>query len=285
MRCMSLCVVVAACHAEPPPTLPVSEAWLEITDAAYARTHASYVRHAALPFAFRREGVDGTQLVLQFLGMAEARSGAYASNLAIVVQMTHDGSRIECVSKVVLEGTPEEPAVAASNDSDGDAVGSTTLRAWHPDVVTAQVDDHDYKCERRAAPLAFVNTGGGDAMEAEYNAQQSALFYINTPLDPHIVTADWEDHCDLVARHREVSRYEHFVAAHFQPPEWDKLSKIFASRKLVELPPECHAVAATGRPFQRIEADIGYVPMGPHLRVKPMPRPDILDINGRHRVM
>jgi len=78
-------------------------------------------------------------------------------------------------------GHAQGVGVPASNDSDGDAVGSTTLRAWHPDLVTANVD----------------------------------------------------------------------------------ASKIFASRKLVELPPECHAVVATGRPFQRIEADIGYVPMGP----------------------
>jgi len=265
-------VAMFSCHVEPPPKMPVSESWLEVTDPAYAKAHASYVKRTALPFEFLREGVDGTQLVIQFLGMAEAKGGAYASNLAIVVQMAHGGAPIECVSKIVLEGTPASPSAAAANDPDSDAIGSTTIRPWHPDLVTADVDDHDYKCERHATPVAFVNSGGGDAMEADYNADQKRVFQINTPLDPHIVTADWEDRCELVTQHREVKRYEHFVAAHFQPPEWDKLSPIFASKKLVELPPECHAVVATGKPFQRIEADIGYVPLGPQVHTKPMPR-------------
>jgi len=272
MRWTLITVVLAGCHAEPPPKMPVSESWLEVTDAAYAKAHASYVKRTALPFEFLREGVDGTQLVIQFLGMAEAKGGAYASNIAIVVQMTHDGSPIECVSKVVLEGTPASASARSAGDGDdGDAAGSTTIRPWHPDLVTAQVDDHDYKCERHATPVAFTQNSD-DAMEANYMADQKRIFMINTPLDPHIVSADWEDKCELVTQHREVKRYEHFVAAHFQPPEWDKLSPIFASKKLVEMPPECHAVVATGKPFQRIEADIGYVPMGPQVHTKPMPR-------------
>jgi len=284
MRCTLIAIVVAGCHVERPPKMPVSEAWLEVTDPTYAKAHASYVRHTALPFKFLRGGVDGTQLVIQFLSMAEARGGAYASNLAIVVQMMHDGSPIECVSKVVLEGTPEDPGVAPANDPDSDAIGSTTLRPWHPDLVTAQVDDHDYKCERHATPLVYADHGhgGGDAMQADYSPGRKRIFYINTPLDPEIVTADWEDKCDLVTKHRKVERYEHYIAAHFQPPEWDRLSPIFASRKLVELAPECHSVVATGKPFQRIEADIGYVPMGPQVHTKPMPQPDKQDLAFTH---
>jgi hypothetical protein len=249
--------------------MPVQEAWLEVTDTGYAKAHSNVTKHTALPFEFQRDGVDGTQLMLQFLGMAEDRGAHYASNIEIIIQLEHNGSTVECVSKVVPEGSEPPPADVTSNDPSGDAIGTTTIHNWHPDLVTAQVDDHDYKCERHATDLAFTQKTA-NPMEGPYMADQKELFYLNTPASPEVVTADWADTCKLITNHHQVKRYEHFVAAHFQPPDWDKLAKVFADRKLVELPAECHSIAARSHHLQRIEADLSYSGNGPDMTKKPV---------------
>jgi len=275
MRWIAIGVVsLVGCHATPPPTMPVQEAWLEVTDPAYAKAHSNVTKHTALPFEFLREGVDGTQLMVQFLGIAEEKGAHYASNIQIIVQLMRNGSTVECVSKVVLEGSePPATEVTSRDETSSDAVGTTTIHPWRPDLVTAQVDDHDYKCETNASDVAVVYNVA-DPMEANFMPDQKRLHYINTPASPQLVTADWADSCQLVTKHRQVQRYEHFVAAHFQPPDWDKLTKVFASRKLVELAPECHEIASSGHTLQRVEADFSFSGLGPRTELKPVLTPE-----------
>jgi hypothetical protein len=252
--------------------MPVSEAWLQITDGDWARAHSNRVAHTALPFEFIPAGINGTQLMLQFLGNAEERGAHYASNLAIILQMTHNGGTVECVSKVILDdGKPHEPPPpdAAAETTPTDEVNTTTIHPWHPAQVTAQVDDHVFVCARKAETIAAVQP----VMNDEYQAEQKRFEgFVEIP-KAMIVTSEWRDSCHLEPRHREVTRYEHFVAAHFEPPDWTKLASAFADRKLIELPPECHQIATPAKTIQRVEGDLGYDGTTPAISVKPLSRP------------
>lgn len=264
---VALMVVSGGCHKEPPPQMPHDDAWIEIADAGFAKTHSNVTKRTALPFDFLREGVSGTQLVVQFLDEAEARGAKYASNIAVVLQMEHDGTAVECVTKVVPEGTPPPPSLDLASDPDGETAGTTTLRAWTPNLVTAKVDDHKFVCEHVGER---VQTTGWEA-ESTYNAEQKHPYRWDVIAHrPVPVTADWHDECHLAPDSHEATRYEHYVAAHFEPPNWDKLGRVFGHLKLVELPPECHAIAKPQRLFQRVEADLGYSGQRPLITQKPM---------------
>jgi len=267
---MVVCLVVAvvvSCHRQPPPEMPRDGAWIEIAEARFAKTHSNVTKHTALPFDFIRDGVNGTQLMLQFLDTAEGKGAKYASNIAIVLQMEHDGATIECVSKIVPEGTP--PPIAAKPDAApaDDEVGTTTIRPWIPNLVTANVVDHKFVCET----VAERPEGTTSAMEGTYLADQQHLGReYNTPAGVVAVTADWHDACRLDKQQHEVTRYEHYVVSHFEPPDWAKLGRVFGGIKLVELPPECHAIAKPAKTFQRVEADLGYSGQPPQYARKPM---------------
>jgi len=266
---MPVLVGLLGCHSEPPPAVPVSSSWLQITDGDYARKHANHTTHTALPFAFIPEGVNGTQLMLQFLGTAEEHGARYASDLSITLQVTHNGTTVECVSKVIFddgkphatETTPAPEAAATADDAN-----TTTIRPWHPEQVHSRVQDHDFLCHRHGDTIATDQPEMEEASEAE----QKRLVPIDEVPDPQIVTSSWHDDCHLVAVGRDVTRYEHFVAAHFEPPDWSRLSHVFAERKLVELPPECHQIATPAKTVQRIEGDLSYDGQTPKTEFKPL---------------
>jgi hypothetical protein len=248
----------------------VSDAWLQITDGAWARAHANRTAHTALPFAFIPEGVNGTQLMLQFLGNAEERGAHYASNLAIILQMEHDGSTVECVSKVILDdGKPHDAPAADAPAAPPTEENTTTIRPWHPGQITAQVDDHAFLCARTAESIAAVQP----QMSTPYEAEVKDYYGVDEIPLAMIVTSAWQDSCHLEPRHHEVMRYEHFVAAHFEPPDWTKLASAFAHHKLIELPPECHQIPKPANTVQRVEGDLSYDGTAPAISVKPLSRP------------
>jgi hypothetical protein len=258
---------LVGCHADKPPVMPVSEAWLQITDGHYAREHAHRTAHTALPFAFTPGGVNGTQLILQFLGTAETKGARYASDLAIVMQLTHNGQTVECVSKIVIDDSKPPAPVPEAAPTDGE--NTTTIHPWHPDKITAQVDDHDFVCARKGDEISAV----WPQMETDYMADDLRLDDLPPAAPARIATSSWHDDCHLQSAHRTVTRYEHFVAAHFEPPDWTKIGKAFAERPLIELPPECHEIATPAHTVQRIEGDLSYDGNHPEYRVKPLTRP------------
>ena len=274
MRRITIVLAVIGCHADKPPAIPVSTSWLQITDGDYARTHANHTTHTALPFAFIPEGVNGTQLMLQFLGTAEEHGARYASDLSITLQVTHNGTTVECISKVIVDDgaphptptTPPAPEAAATADD----ANTTTIRPWHPEQVHSRVQDHDFMCQRHADDLVAEQP----QMETTNEAALKRYVPIDEVPPAEIVTAAWHDSCHLVPVAREVTRYEHFVAAHFEPPDWSRLAHVFAEKRtLVELPPECHQIPTPAKTLQRVEADLSYDGQAPTTELKPMSHP------------
>ncbi|MFT3696146.1 MAG: hypothetical protein QM831_23610 [Kofleriaceae bacterium] len=272
---ISLVLVLVGCGGEIPSAtkpLQVKTELVEITDAKLAREYSHKTTHTALPFAFERDGVNGTLLVLQFLDYAEQHGARYVSSLDIRVQMVHEGTPVECVSTIVLEGDPrltvkpavEAPEPAADPDAD-EAIYSTKIKPWLPPTVKASVDDHDYMCASHAEQVSSQEPNVPDPFDVTVARETNV----------HMIEAQnivWHDECHLEPRHREVTRYEHFVAAHFEPPDWDRIAHAYAERRLIELPPDCHRIAApaTGM-VQQIEADFSY-PAQSNIGGPPTPR-------------
>jgi hypothetical protein len=260
MRCAVIGFALVGCShaADVPATTQPLEArhtTLSITDGTFAREHAIATKHTRLPFAFDATGVNGTQLMREFLGYAEQRGARYASDLSITLQMIHDNVAIECVSKVVLDDGKPRVAVADDPPADGSDTYTTTIRPWHPDQIKATVDEHDLVCEKHGHQEIVHEPKVSDRFDAAENKR-----YIY--LDQNIVVTKtklvWDDDCHLQPVHREVIRWAHFVAAHFEPPDWDRLAHAYADRKLIELPPECHQIATPEHMVQHVDADLSY---------------------------
>ncbi|HEV7556375.1 MAG TPA: hypothetical protein VGO00_13000, partial [Kofleriaceae bacterium] len=186
--------LVGCSHAaEVPATRPLEarNATLSITDGTFAREHAVATKHTRLPFAFDVTGVNGTQLMREFLGYAEQRGARYASDLSITLQMIHDGTAIECVSRVMLDDGM--PHVAVADDpppADGSDTYTTTIRPWHPDQIKAQVDEHDLVCEKHAHQVLVHEPKVADRFDA---AEVKRYIY----LDENVVVTKtkivWDD--------------------------------------------------------------------------------------------
>jgi len=86
MRRAVIGFALAGCShaAEVPAAQPLvaRNAALTITDGTFAREHSVTTKHTRLPFAFQAAGVNGTQLMMEFLGYAEQRGARYASNMS-----------------------------------------------------------------------------------------------------------------------------------------------------------------------------------------------------------
>jgi len=260
MRRFVLAYALAAvgCHdAAQPTSFPVNKPGIRITDGAYARKFAAHTKHTMLPFEFIPEGVNGTALITQFLRQAEAHGATYASDLSITMQLVRDGTAIECVSKVVVDdGTPApapaEPQAAAATD---DADYTTTIKPWKPAQIESEVDDHEFVCTKYGEQIvewvpAIDNRTGAETKR--WIAQED----IPLVRDAKIV---WHDDCHLEPRHRKVMRYETFIAARYEPPDWDRVAHQYAEHHVIELPPVCHQIPTPKQVVQRVEADLGYL--------------------------
>ena len=250
------CQSTAAVPASVPVPLQIKTQKIQITDGGFAREHAAKTKHTALPFAFIPEGVNGTKLMMQFLGYAEEHGARYASDLSIILQMTHDGATVECVSKVVVDdGAPRAVVAEAPASPSSDGEYTTTIRPWQPDQVRSVVDEHDVVCEKHAEQVMVEETIVPDRNDAEVKRYMP-------PGTNRVVrkpTIVWHDECQLKPQRREVMRYEHFLAAHFEPPDWDALGHAYAERKLIELPPQCHQIPTPAQTVQRVEGDLSYL--------------------------
>lgn len=262
----SLGVLVGGCHA---PTFPKTVSGLRVTDGAYGRAHATRSTHIAVPIALDRRGTNGTAIVLEYLQTAERYGARYVSDLAIAIPFRHDGLLIECVSKIVVaDGTakppppapPPPPAAEADAEADDDVpTYETAIEPWVPPQVSATVLDRDLICDRHGTP----GTGWIPRYENRFDVEQKRHTGEQSRPAPMVFDDEirWAEQCKLRPVRREVTRYAHFVAARFAPPDLVRIARDFSDWPLTEAPPACHPVheqAGQPAPKPHIEAEVHF---------------------------
>jgi hypothetical protein len=261
-------LLVAGCGSSPSPSFPAPAPSLRFASAEVAREHAMSSKRVALPFDLDRTGVSGTALVLGFLDHANAVGARYVSDVSIVIQVVHAGVPVECVSRIAIDDghraptpppAPEEPAAEGEY--------STTVRAWQPERVTTWVLDRDYVCKKVGHQVVVPTPKYDDPYDAEV-PRYIEPGQMPTRRESQIV---WSDDCHYEPARRQVTRYGHFVAARFAPPELPRIAAKYSDDKLVEEPPECHQIPP-GKMQQRIEGELHFA--GPLTDTKiPVPEP------------
>jgi hypothetical protein len=263
-------LIVAACGA-PAPSFPAPAAGptTRIAPTELARSHATSSTHVALPFELDRTGVSGTALVLGFLERASAGGARYVSDVSIVLQVVHAGVPVECVSRIAIDDghrAPPPPPVAEEPAAEGEY--STTVRPWHPELVTAWVLDRDYVCKKVGHQVVVPTPQYQDPYDAEV-PRYIEPGQMPTRRESQIV---WTDDCHYEPARRQVTRYGHFVAARFAPVELPRIAAQYSEYKLVEEPPECHQIPA-GKMQQRIEGELYFAGELSDTKKIPVPEP------------
>jgi hypothetical protein len=206
--------------------------------------------------------------VLGFLEKASAGGARYVSDVSIVLQVVHAGVPVECVSRIAIDDghrAPAPPPPAEEPAAEGEY--STTVRPWHPELVTAWVLDRDYVCKKVGHQVVVPTPQYQDPYDAEV-PRYIEPGQMPTRREGQIV---WTDDCHYEPARRQVTRYGHFVAARFAPVELPRIAAQYSEYKLVEEPPECHQIPA-GKMQQRIEGELYFA--GPLTDAKiPVPEP------------
>lgn len=254
-------VMLAAACARSTSTFPARKVGLRITSAEFARNNSHHALHVDLPFQVAQRGVNGTGLVLAYLQRMQELGALYVSDLSYALQMRHNGTPVECVSKIHLVDDVPPPAVAApatgaSAASDAEPEYSTTVKPWKPGTADQWVVDREYRCKKHAQQVVTNEPRHETSYDAEIG------HYIppgGMAIDatPHIV---FYDECTLEPQKKLVHRYEHFLAAHFAPPDLAMLGKRYAEQPLVEDEPLCHEITvAPNQPLRHhISADVHF---------------------------
>jgi len=256
-RALALLVALAGCKGS--STFPARKVGLRITTAEFARKNSHHSTHLDLPFRVSDKGVNGTALVLAYLQRAQEIGALYVSDVTYALQVKYNGVPIECVSKIRVDDptAPPPPAVeAAPETSDDEPEYETTVKPWRPNTADQWVVDRELKCTKRAQQVVTTEP----RYDNRYNAEVKR--YIppgGMPMEPtpHIVHYD---ECKLEPTKRFVHRYEHFLAAHFAPPDMAEVAKRYAERTLVEEPPLCHEIqVAPGQALRHhISSDVHF---------------------------
>jgi hypothetical protein len=255
-------LVLAVACARSTSTFPARKLGLRITSAEFARKNSYHALHVDLPFQVAQHGVNGTALVVGYLQKMQELGALYVSDLRYALQMRHNGTPVECVSRIhLVDDVPPPsaeptPANGAPAGDDGEPVYSTTVKPWKPGTSDQWVVDRDYKCKKHATQVVTEEPKYENSYSAEVRR------YIppgGMPIEdtPHIV---YYDECALEPQKKLVHRYEHFLAAHFAPPDLAFVAKRYAEKALVEDEPLCHEITvAPNQPLRHhITADVHF---------------------------
>lgn len=225
-------IATIGCRSE----YPHARVGLRLTTAATARQYSARTRHIDLPFQLNGNGVNGTALVFDFLQKLEAKGAIYVSDVSYAIQVHHNGTPIECVSKIALRNAEPARAPEAGSGSDADGEYSTTVKPFRPGTTDAWVVDRELTCKRHATQVVSQGTKYDSVYDV---AVRRAIDVSPTETKTDIV---YYDACGLGPQRRFVHRYEHFVAAKFNPPDLRMLGHRYADLELVEEPPLCHEI-------------------------------------------
>ena len=254
MRRVEIVVVAAgvwfaACQpANITSTLPSPRAGMRLTTEVVARQLSRHAQHIDVPFRLVERGVNGTGILLAFLQRMETYGVGYVSDVSYALQLTHNGTTIECVSKILVddgsraiaEATGEatsEATSAAPGEGDGEVEYTTTVKPWRPRATDAWVVDRDMVCKQHAQQVATHEP----RYENDYNAEIGrAIAPGGIPIET--TTIVHYDECAYQPNRHLVHRYEHFVAARFSPPDLDVIKRSYADLPLVPEPPLCHEI-------------------------------------------
>lgn len=261
MRTLPLGVIVigigcAACQTRTGATVPSPRAGLRITTAEVAQQHSRHARHANVPFQLVEQGVNGTGILLAFLQRVESYGAVYVSDVSYALQMTYNGTAVECVSKIELDdGSRSTAKVAAAPEDDGGAEFTTTVKPWRPRATDTWVVDRDMVCQQHAQQVASAQP----RYDNDYNAEIGRFIPPgHIPIETTAIV--FYDQCAYQPNRRYVHRYEHFVKARFSPPDLDVIGRSYADLPLVHEPPLCHEIKlAPGQALrQHVDADLHY---------------------------
>src|SRR5262245_35714978 len=100
---------LAACHSQTTTEFPSQHESLRWTHRAHGEQHAIRHEHVALPFALDPEGTNGTAALLGYLKAVEQGGGRFVSDVAIAIQLRHNGVPIECVTQILVEDAASPP--------------------------------------------------------------------------------------------------------------------------------------------------------------------------------
>jgi hypothetical protein len=269
MRRLVLVIVASTACGKLTTNFPDPTQGMRFASASYGRDHAARSKHVDLPFQLKREGVNGTALLLGFLQAVEQSGAKYVSDVSYALELVYRGVPVECVSTIVVVDGDAPPPLPPPAPAPTDDVYTTTVKPWSPDIQDRSVVDREMVCQQRA-----INTTHREQRwAADYNAEvlrnpnpeaRSTGQGYNPRTESRMVDvtdATFYDACGFDAEKRFVHRYAHFIAAKFVPPDLDQLRKSYSDFKLVELPPACHRVdRVAGAPLrQHITADLHFV--------------------------
>jgi hypothetical protein len=261
-------IATIGCRAE----YPHARVGLRLATAATAKQYSARTQHIDLPFQLSGNGVNGTALVFDYLQRLEAAGAIYVSDLAYAIQVRHNGTPIECVSKIVLRGAEPAPAAGSGSDAIDDAAGeySTTVVPFRPDATDTWVIDRELACKRHATQVVSEGT--------KYDTVYDVTVGGHLEVNPKEIKTDivYYDACELGPAVRRVHRYEHFVAARFNPPDVRMIGHRYADLELVEEPPLCHEIVVKpGQPLRQHITSDAYWPS--ESSIQPVENPVIRD--------
>jgi len=250
--------LVIACGDRPPALAPTARIGLRLTTPAQASRLSTRTRAIDMPFLLTTNGVNGTALVIGFLQRLEAGGVAYVSDLSYALQLTYNGKRIECVSKLTVDDGRPRPAPAPTPDDDtAEADYTTTIKPWTPRSTDTWVVDRDMVCKQHAQEVADSQPEYDNLYNAEISGNQLNRYHGVMPFANSKVV--FYDECTFEPAKRFVHRYEHFVASKFTPPDPAALERQYAEGRVIAEAPLCHEIAGpTGAPMrQHLTANAG----------------------------
>lgn len=256
--------LVAGCHTE----TPRAHVGMRLTTAAAAKKYSLRSRHVELPFFLAEQGVNGTALMFDFLQKLESTNALYAAELSYAIQVRLGATPIECVSKVSLVTNAPPPAKPAPSEDSSEY--STTVKPFRPDATDTWVTDRELACKQHATQVVTR----ADRYDTSYDVQVGG--HLEWMPKDYKSEIQYYEACDFAQKRKYVHRYEHFVAARFNPPNLTMVGHRYADVELVEEPPVCHEIVVKpGEPLHHhMTADAFY---GPDVEIKPVENPIVYD--------
>ena len=237
MRGIMLAMLAAACGGSS------MGPGMRLTNPQFGADHARRSQRFALSFELAPGGTSGTAVVLEYLRSAEARGPRYISDLAIVLQLRHDGAPVECVSKLMVEDGAPRAAWESSERG-------------RPAQIRAHVADRELVCKGQERLV----TGKAAKHDNRYDAAAPAPVMQQGHRVEDVAEVAWDDECKLITVERDVERYAHFVEARFTPPDLVRIQRQYSDWQLREAPPLCRPLElAPGAPLvQHVEAQLHF---------------------------
>jgi hypothetical protein len=242
IRLVLLASLLLGCKTE----YPHARVGMRLATALAAHRFSAHERHVDQPFRLAPQGVNGTSLMFAFLQRMEASGAIYASDLSYALQVRRGNTPIECISKIVLRAADETPPPAAAGSDSDAGEYSTTVKPFRPDTTDTWVTDRELACKQHATQVVSSGT--------KYDTTYDVAVGGHLEFNPKEAKTDivYYDECTFEPQRKFVHRYEHFVAARFNPPDLARVGQRYSDVELVEEPPVCHEITVKpGEPLRQ----------------------------------